>query len=102
MCSSDLFIKNGSHGTIHTFKNYFATVFFSFQFQFSVFSCIQTDPKRPVRERSKATQRDREAGERKKKREKKRQKYEREIHILIEVSNKIYIYIYIYIYIFKI
>ena len=25
-------IKNGSHGTIHTFKNYFATVFFSFQF----------------------------------------------------------------------
>ena len=28
-------IKNGSHGTIHTFKNYFATVFsvFSFQFQ---------------------------------------------------------------------
>ena len=37
-------IKNGSHGTIYTFKNYFATVFFSFQFQFSVFSCIQTDP----------------------------------------------------------
>ena len=29
------FIKNGSHGTIHIFKNYFATVFsvFSFQFQ---------------------------------------------------------------------
>ena len=28
-------IKNGSHGTFHTFKNYFATVFsvFSFQFQ---------------------------------------------------------------------
>ena len=28
-------IKNGSHGTIHTFKNYFATVLsvFSFQFQ---------------------------------------------------------------------
>ena len=28
-------IKNGSHGTIYTFKNYFATVFsvFSFQFQ---------------------------------------------------------------------
>ena len=25
------FIKNGFHGTIHTFKNYFATVFFSFQ-----------------------------------------------------------------------
>ena len=29
---SHFFIKNGSHGTIHTFKNYFATVFFSFQF----------------------------------------------------------------------
>ena len=41
---SNFFIKNGFHGTIHTFKNYFATVFFSFQFQFSVFSCIQTDP----------------------------------------------------------
>ena len=40
---SNFFIKNGSHGTIYTFKNYFATVFFSFQFQFSVFSCIQTD-----------------------------------------------------------
>ena len=25
------FIKNESHGTIHTFKNYFVTVFFSFQ-----------------------------------------------------------------------
>ena len=24
--------KNVSHGTIHTFKNYFGTVFFSFQF----------------------------------------------------------------------
>ena len=32
---NNFFIKNGSHGTIHTFKNYFATVFsvFSFQFQ---------------------------------------------------------------------
>ena len=29
---SNFFIKNRSHGTIHTFKNYFATVFFSFQF----------------------------------------------------------------------
>ena len=31
----NFFIKNGSHNTIHTFKNYFATVFsvFSFQFQ---------------------------------------------------------------------
>ena len=28
---SNFFIKNGSHGIIHTFKNYFATVFFSFQ-----------------------------------------------------------------------
>ena len=41
---SNFFIKNRSHGTIHTFKNYFATVFFSFQFQFLVFSYIQTDP----------------------------------------------------------
>ena len=31
-------IKNRSHGTIHTFKNYFATMFFNFQF--SIFSCI--------------------------------------------------------------
>ena len=32
---NNFFIKNGSHGTIYTFKNYFATVFsvFSFQFQ---------------------------------------------------------------------
>ena len=32
---SNFFIKNRSHGSIHTFKNYFATVFsvFSFQFQ---------------------------------------------------------------------
>ena len=29
---SNFFIKNWSHGTIHTFKNYFVTVFFSFQF----------------------------------------------------------------------
>ena len=28
------FIKNGSHGTIHTFKNYFTTVFLVFSFQF--------------------------------------------------------------------
>ena len=27
-------IKNESHGTIHTFKNYFATVFSVFNFQF--------------------------------------------------------------------
>ena len=31
---SNFFIKNGSHGTIHTFKNYFATVFLVFNFQF--------------------------------------------------------------------
>ena len=31
--------KNGSHGTIHTFKNYFATVFSVF----SKISCIRTD-----------------------------------------------------------
>ena len=29
---SNFFIKNGSYGTIHTFKNYFTTVFFNFQF----------------------------------------------------------------------
>ena len=28
---NNFFIKNGSHSTIHIFKNYFATVFFSFQ-----------------------------------------------------------------------
>ena len=36
-----IFIKNRSHGTIHTFKNYFATVFSIF----SKISSIQTDPK---------------------------------------------------------
>ena len=42
---SNFFIKNGSYGTIHIFKNYFATVFFSFQFSavskqtLSLFSC---------------------------------------------------------------
>ena len=30
---SNFFIKNGFHGTIHTFKNYFATVFSFFIFQ---------------------------------------------------------------------
>ena len=34
-------IKNGSHDTIHTFKNYFAIVFSVF----SKMSGIQTDPK---------------------------------------------------------
>ena len=33
------FIKNGSHSTIHTFKNYFVTVFLVFSFQL-----YQTDP----------------------------------------------------------
>ena len=36
-----LFIKNESHGTIHTFKNYFATVFSVFNF--SKISYIQTE-----------------------------------------------------------
>ena len=35
---SNFFIKNGFHSTIYTFKNYFATVFFSFSFQFSAVS----------------------------------------------------------------
>ena len=42
---NNFFIKNGSHGTIYTFKNYFATVFsvFSFQFQQNKFY-----PNRPL------------------------------------------------------
>ena len=37
-------IKNESHDTIYTFKNYFATVFSVFSFQFSAtISSIQTD-----------------------------------------------------------
>ena len=40
---SNFFIKNGSHGTIHTFKNYFVTVFSVFSF--SKISYIQTDPR---------------------------------------------------------
>ena len=31
---SNFFIKNDSYGTIHTFKNYFTTVFLVFSFQF--------------------------------------------------------------------
>ena len=31
---SNFFIKNGSHGTIYTFKNYFATVIAAISFQF--------------------------------------------------------------------
>ena len=30
---SNFFIKNGSHGTIYIFKNYFTTVFLVFNFQ---------------------------------------------------------------------
>ena len=42
---SNFFIKNGSHGTIHLFKNYFVIVFsvFSFQFQQNKFY-----PNRPL------------------------------------------------------
>ena len=44
--SITFFIKNGSHSTIYTFKNYFATVFFIFQFSvFNKISCIQMDSK---------------------------------------------------------
>ena len=35
---SNFFIKNGFYNIIHTFKNYFVTLFFSFQYQFSVVS----------------------------------------------------------------
>ena len=35
---NNFFIKNGSHGTIYTFKNYFAIVFLVFNFQFSAVS----------------------------------------------------------------
>ena len=41
---NNFFIKNGFYGTIHTFKNYFTIIFFSFQFQFSIFSCIKMKP----------------------------------------------------------
>ena len=39
---SHFFIKNGSYGTIHIFKNYFTTVFSVFNF--NKISSIQTDP----------------------------------------------------------
>ena len=39
---SNFFIKNGFHGTIYTFKNYFTTVFSIFNF--NKISSIQTDP----------------------------------------------------------
>ena len=35
---NNFFIKNKSHRTIHTFKNYFPTVFSIFNFQFSAVS----------------------------------------------------------------
>ena len=38
----NFFIKNGSHGTIHTFKNYFTTVFSVFNF--NKISFIQINP----------------------------------------------------------
>ena len=41
---SNFFIKNGSHDTIYTFKNYFTTVISAISFQFSKISPIQTDP----------------------------------------------------------
>ena len=40
-------IKNGSHDTIYTFKNYFTTVFSVFSFQFSVFSNNKLNPNGP-------------------------------------------------------
>ena len=41
---SNFFIKNGSHGTIHIFKNYFTTMFSVFSF--SKINSIQMDPKK--------------------------------------------------------
>ena len=40
-------IKNGFHDTIYIFKNYFATVFSVFNFQFSVFSNNKFNPNTP-------------------------------------------------------
>ena len=37
----NFFIKNRPYGTIHTFKNYFVTVFSVFSFQFSIFNFQQ-------------------------------------------------------------
>ena len=42
---SNFFIKNESHGTIHTFKNYFAIVFFNFQFSAVSKQTLNEDPK---------------------------------------------------------
>ena len=41
---NNFFIKNEFHDIIHTFKNYFAIIFFNFQFQFLIFSYIQMYP----------------------------------------------------------
>ena len=46
--SGKINFKIGSYGIIHTFKNYFATVFSVINFQFSAISGIQTDPKMKV------------------------------------------------------
>ena len=45
---SNFFIKNRFHDTIHTFKNYFTTMFSVFSFQFSVFSKNKLYPYRPI------------------------------------------------------
>ena len=42
---SNFFIKNGSHDTIHTFKNYFATMFSIFSFQFQQNNFCPNKPK---------------------------------------------------------
>ena len=75
---NNFFIKNESHDTIHIFKNYFATVFFGFQFQFSIFSCIQTDPKSmlsmfPVKKEKILKKKKKEKKEKKKRKEKESQ-----------------------------
>ena len=41
-------IKNGSYGTIHTFKNYFVTLFSVFSFQFFNFSKNKLYSNRPL------------------------------------------------------
>ena len=38
---NNFFIKNSPYGTIHTFKNYFVTMFSVFSFQFSIFNFQQ-------------------------------------------------------------
>ena len=42
---SNFFIKNGFHGTIYTFKNYFATVISAISFQFQQ---NKSYPNRPI------------------------------------------------------